>query len=37
MNIPSLDEKQLNELFKEAMTELLEEQKDLFVDLTTPL
>jgi hypothetical protein len=33
MNITSLDEKQLKELFKQAMTELLEERKDLFYDL----
>lgn len=33
MNITSLDEKQLKELFKQAMTELLEERKDLFYEL----
>jgi hypothetical protein len=33
MNITSLDEKQLKELFKQAMTELFEERKDLFYDV----
>lgn len=35
MNLTSSDEKQLKELFKQAMTELLEERKDLFYELFT--
>ena len=33
MNITSLDENQLKELFKQAMTELFEERRDIFYDL----
>ena len=33
MATTSLDEKQLKELFKQAMTELLEERRELFYDL----
>ncbi len=33
MTTPFLDENRLKELFKQAMTELLEERKDLFYDL----